>query len=194
MEGKKWLFFECSTVICKILDDFLSWCFSKSMKFCPWCGVPQFVWRNLLKQKKHMKSAYSSNKEHLMIKSSFFFGGRGWLEPPPKKKNLHATTGWGWRFLVRIDTLLRTNQFSTLRVDDFSLFWSGRGVACDRNFWSLVTAIFGRLWPHQLLRCHFSWQAQYSVMLECQFSWQAHYLVMLDGQFLWQAQHLVKFG
>ena len=69
-----------------------------------------------------------------------------------------------------------------------------RGVACDRNFWSLVTAIFGRLWPHELLRCHFSRQAQYLVMLECHFSWQAHYLVMLEGQFFWQAQHLVKFG
>ena len=72
--------------------------------------------------------------------------------------------------------------------------WPQFLVACDRNFWSLVTAIFGRLWPHELLRCHFSWQAQYLVMLECHFSWQAHYMVMLEGQFLWQAQHLVKFG
>ena len=71
---------------------------------------------------------------------------------------------------------------------------NGRGVACDRNFWSLVTAFFGRLWPHELLRCHFSLQAQYLVMLECHFSWQAHYLVLLEGQFFWQAQHLVKFG
>ena len=78
-------------------------------------------------------------------------------------------------FTISGDLLMRVVQY-------------GRGVACDRNFWSLVTAIFGRLWPHQLLRCHFSWQAQYSVMLECHFSWQAHYLVMLEGQFL------VKFG
>ena len=76
----------------------------------------------------------------------------------------------------------------------FHRSFKGRGVACDRYFWSLVTAIFGRLWPHELLRCHFSRQAQYLVVLECHFSWQAHYLVMLEGQFFWQAQHLVKFG
>ena len=70
----------------------------------------------------------------------------------------------------------------------------GRGVACDRKFWSLVTASFGRLWPQELLQCHFSWQAQYLVMLECHFLWQAHYLVMLECHFCWQAQHWLKFG
>ncbi len=73
-------------------------------------------------------------------------------------------------------------------------FPKGRGVACDRKFWSLVTASFGRLWPQELLQCHFSWQAQYLVMLEFHFLWQAHYLVMLECHFCWQAQHWLKFG
>ena len=50
-----------------------------------------------------------------------------------------------------------------------------------------------------MLDCHFSWQAQYLVMLDCQFFmlecdflWQAQHLVMLECHFSLQTQHLVK--
>ena len=93
-----------------------------------------------------------------------------------------------WNFtpkIFRFQSCLNPQSWSAFK----NVMLDGRRVACDRNFWSLVTEIFGRLWPQELLRCHFSWQAQYLVMLECHFSWQAHCLVMLEWQFLWQVQH-----
>ena len=41
------------------------------------------------------------------------------------------------------------------------------------------------------MQCHFSWQAQYLVILECHFSWKGQYFVILEWHFSWQAQYLV---
>ena len=68
---------------------------------------------------------------------------------------------------------------------------------------SLVTAIFGRLWPQFVVACDRinCYGVTFRGRRNIRSCWnvtslgrQAHYLVMLEGQFLWQAQHLVKFG
>ena len=58
-----------------------------------------------------------------------------------------ATWNGGWLVAKLAGLLPYSGSFlSGLAPSILGLgFSEGRGVACDRNFWSLVTAIFGRL-------------------------------------------------